>query len=97
MNKRQHTTINIGHLADSAKFDVSTIKKTYSDLIRWSFEMPNAPYSERSIPLASLSSDSKLSFGSTKPACRQTGWTFVSLSAVQIPNPKEMVLNEELT
>jgi hypothetical protein len=40
-------TINIGHLADSAKFDMSTINKIYSGLILWSFEMPNAPYSSR--------------------------------------------------
>lgn len=43
----ESTTINIGHLADSIKFEMSTINKTYSGLISWSFEMPNAPYSSR--------------------------------------------------
>jgi hypothetical protein len=45
--KHENTTINIGHLADSAKFEMSTINKIYSGLTSWSFEMPNAPYSSR--------------------------------------------------
>ena len=45
--KHDHTTINIGHLADSSKFEMSTINKIYSGLIGWSIEMPNAPYSHR--------------------------------------------------
>ncbi len=45
--KHENLTINIGHLADSAKFEMSTINKIYSVLKQWSFEMPNAPYSNR--------------------------------------------------
>jgi len=45
--KHENLTINIGHLADSAKFEMSTINIIYSGLIGWSFEMPNAPYSSR--------------------------------------------------
>jgi hypothetical protein len=46
-HEHQHTTINIGHLADSANLKMSTFNKIYSGLIRWRFEMPNAPYSQR--------------------------------------------------
>ena len=35
-------TKNIGHLADSTKFEKSTINKIYSGLMGWCFEMPNA-------------------------------------------------------
>jgi hypothetical protein len=45
--KHETLTINIGHLADSAKFEHGTFNKIYSDLTGWSFEMPNAPYSSR--------------------------------------------------
>jgi hypothetical protein len=45
--EKQGITMYIGHLADSAKFEVSTIIKIYNGLIGWSFEMPNAPYSSR--------------------------------------------------
>jgi hypothetical protein len=48
--KHENLTINIGHLADSAKFEMSTINKIYSGLTGWSFEMPNAPYSSRCKP-----------------------------------------------
>jgi len=47
VNKAQHTTINIGHWADSANLKMSTFNKIYSGLIGSSFEMPNAPYSNR--------------------------------------------------
>jgi len=43
--KAKGITINIGHLADSCKFEMSTIIKIYSGLKGWSLEMPNAPYS----------------------------------------------------
>ena len=45
--KHENTTINIGHLADSGKFEMSTFNKKYSGLIVGSFEMPNALYSQR--------------------------------------------------
>lgn len=45
--KHENTTINIGHLADSGKLEMSTCNKIYSGLIVWSLEMPNAPYSQR--------------------------------------------------
>jgi len=35
-------TKNIGHLADSTKFEKSTINKIYSGLMGWCFEKPNA-------------------------------------------------------
>ena len=34
-------------MAESANFEVSTFNKTYSGMILWSFEMPNAPYYQR--------------------------------------------------
>ena len=43
----QQPTKNIGHLADSAKFEYGTFNKIYSGLILLSFEMPNAPYLKR--------------------------------------------------
>ena len=45
--KHESTTINIGHLVDSAKLEMSTFNKTYSGLIGWCFKMPNVPYSDR--------------------------------------------------
>lgn len=47
MNEAQPLTKNIGHLAESANFKVSTFNKNCSGLIVISFEMPNAPYSNR--------------------------------------------------
>ena len=47
MSELRALTINIGHLADSAKFEMSTFNKTYSGLTGYCFEKPNAPYSER--------------------------------------------------
>jgi len=45
--KHENLTINIGHLADSGKVEMSIINKVNSSLKRWSIEMPNAPYSSR--------------------------------------------------
>ncbi len=44
MNKAQHTTQNIGHMAESANFEVNTFNKIYSGSIRRCLEMPHAPY-----------------------------------------------------
>ena len=46
-NYNQPITINIGHLAVCTNSKMSTFYKTYSGLKRWSFEMPNAQYSQR--------------------------------------------------
>jgi len=46
-NKGQRTTINIGHLADSANLSMLTFYKIYCGLIGWCFKMPNVPYSDR--------------------------------------------------
>ena len=43
-------TKNIGHLTESANLKVITNNKTYSGLKMMSVEMPNAPYSNRSVP-----------------------------------------------
>lgn len=45
--KHETLTINIGHLADIAKFEMSTINKNNCGMIGWCFELPNAPYSSR--------------------------------------------------
>jgi len=47
MDKGQQLTKNIGHLADSANLKACTSNKTFSGLLGWSYEMPNAPYSNR--------------------------------------------------
>lgn len=44
MNKAQHTTRYIKHLADSADFKGDTFNKHYNGLIGNSFEMPNVSY-----------------------------------------------------
>jgi hypothetical protein len=44
MIKAQHTTKNIGHMAESANFEVNTFNKNYNGLIRRRLEMPHAPY-----------------------------------------------------
>jgi len=44
MNKAQHTTRYIKHLADSADFKVSTFNKHCNGLIGNRFEMPNVSY-----------------------------------------------------
>jgi len=41
MNKAQHTTMYIKHLADSANFKVVTFNKICSGLTGLLFEMPN--------------------------------------------------------
>lgn len=45
--KHENLTINIGHLADSANFEMSTFNVIYSGLKGWCFKMPNAPNSSR--------------------------------------------------
>jgi len=47
LNKKLCITINIGHLAESGNFEMSTFNEIYSGLKGWSFELPNAPYSSR--------------------------------------------------
>jgi hypothetical protein len=46
MNKAQHTTRYIKHLADSADFKVSTFNKHCNGLIGNRFEMPNVSYTQ---------------------------------------------------
>ncbi len=53
--KHENLTINIGHLADSAKFELSTNNKIYRGLTGWCFEVPNAPYSSRYTPFTPAS------------------------------------------
>ena len=40
-------TLNIGHWADSAKLKMITFNKICRELVVWSLEMPNAPYTKR--------------------------------------------------
>lgn len=49
-DKTRLLTINIGHLADCGKFEMSTLNEIYSSFTGWSLEMPNAPYSSRCPP-----------------------------------------------
>ena len=49
MNKAQHTTRYIKHLAESANFKVSTFNKLRNGLIENGFELPNVSYTN---PLA---------------------------------------------
>jgi hypothetical protein len=49
MNKAQHTTRYIKHLADGADFKVGTLNKHRNGLIGNRFEMPNVSYTH---PLA---------------------------------------------
>jgi hypothetical protein len=51
MNKAQHTTRYIKHLADSANFKGGTLNKHYSGLTGNRFEMPNVSYTK---PLGSI-------------------------------------------
>jgi hypothetical protein len=44
MNKAQHTTRYIKHLAESANFKVGTLNKHCNGLIGNRFEMPNVSY-----------------------------------------------------
>ncbi len=44
MNKAQHTTRYIKHLAESANFKGGTLNKLYNGLIGNRFEMPNVSY-----------------------------------------------------
>ncbi|MPM10228.1 hypothetical protein SDC9_56556 [bioreactor metagenome] len=44
MNKAQHTTRYIKHLAESANFKVSTFNKLRNGLIENGFELPNVSY-----------------------------------------------------
>jgi hypothetical protein len=47
MNKAQHTTMYIKHLADSANFKVVTLNLICSGLTGLLFEMPNVSYTNR--------------------------------------------------
>ena len=47
MNKAQHLTMYIKHLADSANFEVVASNKTCSSLTGQSFEIPHYAYSSR--------------------------------------------------
>jgi hypothetical protein len=47
MNKAQHTTMYIKHLADSASFKVVTLNLICSGLTGLLFEMPNVSYTNR--------------------------------------------------
>jgi hypothetical protein len=60
-----HTTINIGHWADSDNMKMSTFNKTYSGLIWRCFEMPNAQYLNRCLILK-MTASSLFSFLITK-------------------------------
>ncbi len=58
---RSTTTINIGHLVDSANLKVSITNKIYSGLKVMCFKMPNAPYSNRCSQLEKKENEFKIS------------------------------------
>ncbi len=51
MNKAQHTTRYIKHLADSANFKGGTFNKLCNGLIGNRFEMPNVSYTHPLVPI----------------------------------------------
>jgi len=51
MNKAQHTTRYIKHLADGADFKVGTLNKHRNGLIGNRFEMPNVSYTHPLPPM----------------------------------------------